>query len=402
MMVPLKKLFPVLWVAATVLPLCACTSSLIKPDAVSLKKPAGIQLPAQGRLAVLMAPQDLDRKYRIQKFSHTWQLDEGLRIQSAAVSVFGRLFQEALPFEKGNMPHLVARVSGVTHINPIWGKYGADASLWLYYGNGDFVGEFQASGSQVSQRVNDSEALEKAYVKAFAKMGDEMLENEKLSPYFRAGFTDDLAGDREPPSGAGEGPAPVPQERTPTKYDDFLKSVIMVRTDKDTGTGFFISANGFALTDYSVVKRDSSPGVRMNNGLTMLAKVVATDKGRRMALLKVNTKETSWLKMEDTEGGEAGSPIVAIGGPGPQGHSISKGIIRTTRDVKGHLYVETDASLSLGSAGTPLISRDTGKVVGMVTSGIKKTNDKGLHLAISGKEMTAFIGSQRELIRASK
>lgn len=401
-MVPVKEIFRVLLVAVIMLPLSACTSSLIKQDAVSSQKPEGIELPAKGRLAVFMASQDLGRKYRVQKFSHSWELDEGLRIQSAAVSVFGRLFQEALPYEKGNMPHLVARVSGVTHINPIWGKYSADASLWLYCGNGDFVGEFRASGSQVSQRLNDSEALETAYMKAFGKMADHILQNEKLSPYFRAGFTDDLAGDREPPAEVRKRPAPAPREKKRTKYDDFFRSVIIVRTDKGSGAGFFISADGFALTDYSLVTDDLSPSVRMHDGLTMFAKVVATDDGGRLALLKVDIKETSRLKMEDNEGAKVGTPIAALVRPGTESHSIVEGIIGAIRDVEHHLYVETEAPLSRESAGTPLISRDTGKVVGMVTSGMKQANDEGLRLAISAKEMVAFIAGQRGLIPASK
>lgn len=181
------------------LSICACGFN--RPASIVIENRLGTELPANARLSVYMTPSELNKKYvpgicyscGIQALvaGSMISLDEGKRIQSAAIKVFSRLFKEVSPNQESQKVHLVARINGTTNYSYFWDTYEADATVLIYSGNDTLIGTFNAKAT-VRSRVSDTVGLENAYIKAFEKISSQMLENEILSKYFMNGFTDDL------------------------------------------------------------------------------------------------------------------------------------------------------------------------------------------------------------------
>jgi hypothetical protein len=110
-----------------------------------------------------------------------------MTIQRAAIKVLDQAFTQVLPSGELQNPNWIARVSGSTHIDQVWGTYTANAHLALYDANNDLIGGFDGKGQQMSALVNDSNALENAYIKAFVQITDAMLQNEKVISSLRYG-----------------------------------------------------------------------------------------------------------------------------------------------------------------------------------------------------------------------
>ena len=56
------------------------------------------------------------------------------------------------------------------------------------------------------------------------------------------------------------------------------------------GSGFFISADGFAVTNYRVVDHAKSVQITTDDGTLYTAKVIGTDRKTDLALIKVDGK----------------------------------------------------------------------------------------------------------------
>lgn len=170
----------------------ACTVAPIKQKSIVFENPYGIQIPANARLSIHMEPSQLNKIYVVQAVLNRFEIVEGRRIQDAAKKVFMKIFTTASPSTECRNPHLIAKVSGSSHVDAFWGTYNADANVILTFGNGDFVGRYSANGNTNSGSIKDSNALENAYILAFTQIAANILKEEKLIVYFKDGFTDAL------------------------------------------------------------------------------------------------------------------------------------------------------------------------------------------------------------------
>jgi hypothetical protein len=162
-----------------------------------------------------------------------------------------------------------------------------------------------------------------------------------------------------------------------------IKSTVTIkRKDGGHGSGFFLSSNGYLLTNEHVIAGSESCEALLSNGISLPLEVIRSDKKRDIALLKIPGSgypplplDTSYIK------GKIGSDIVAIGTPKDidLGQTVTKGIISGLRDFEGQIFIQTDASINPGNSGGPLINKK-GQVVGIVTS--KNMNAEGIAYAI--------------------
>jgi hypothetical protein len=182
-----------LWILA-VLSFYAC--GLNKSASIVIDNKIGAKLPANAKVSIYMTPSELNKRYECVfckglVSQPIISLDDGKRMQHAAIKVFSSLFKEVSPNQESQKLHLVARINGTTNYNRFWGAYEADATVLLYSGNGTLIGTFNAKATETSN-PSDTVGLENAYIKAFEKISSQMLENEILSKYFINGFTDEL------------------------------------------------------------------------------------------------------------------------------------------------------------------------------------------------------------------
>ncbi len=180
----LRNVIHLLTVFTALLMLIACAAEPIKTRSITFEKSPEIKLPAKARLSVYLPPEELNRRI--------YHLEEGIIVQSAALRVFDRVFQKASPSRTAKKPHLIATVTAHSSMEPGSKVKSAKAHISLYFGNGQFAGNYNAYAETKSRVDVDPIALRNAYILAFQDIANQMLANEKLALLFRKGFGEEL------------------------------------------------------------------------------------------------------------------------------------------------------------------------------------------------------------------
>jgi serine protease Do len=137
------------------------------------------------------------------------------------------------------------------------------------------------------------------------------------------------------------------------------------------GSGFFISADGYAVTNNHVVDHAQSVQVTMDDGTVYTAKVVGTDPKTDLALIKVEgRKDFPFVKFSDQKP-RIGDWVVAVGNPFGLGGTVTAGIVSASgRDIGNGPYddfIQIDAPINKGNSGGPAFDM-TGNVIGVNTA----------------------------------
>ena len=137
------------------------------------------------------------------------------------------------------------------------------------------------------------------------------------------------------------------------------------------GSGFFISPDGYAVTNNHVVDHAKSVQVTADDGTIYTAKVVGTDPKTDLALIKVDGKKNfSYVKFADRPP-RIGDWVVAVGNPFGLGGTVTAGIVSARgRDIGSGPYddyVQIDAPINKGNSGGPAFDIN-GNVIGVNTA----------------------------------
>ena len=137
------------------------------------------------------------------------------------------------------------------------------------------------------------------------------------------------------------------------------------------GSGFFISPDGYAVTNNHVVDHAKSVQVTADNGTVYTAKVVGTDPKTDLALIKVDgNKDFPYVKFAD-HSPRVGDWVVAVGNPFGLGGTVTAGIVSARgRDIGAGPYddyIQIDAPINKGNSGGPAFNED-GEVIGVNTA----------------------------------
>jgi serine protease Do len=137
------------------------------------------------------------------------------------------------------------------------------------------------------------------------------------------------------------------------------------------GSGFFISADGYAVTNNHVVDHASSVEVTTDDGKTYTAKVIGTDPKTDLALIKVEGKGDFPYVNFETQKPRIGDWVVAVGNPYGLGGTVTAGIVSASgRDIGAGPYddyLQIDAPINKGNSGGPTFDTN-GNVVGVNTA----------------------------------
>ena len=137
------------------------------------------------------------------------------------------------------------------------------------------------------------------------------------------------------------------------------------------GSGFFISADGYAVTNNHVVDKAESVDVTTDDGKTYTAKVIGTDPKTDLALIKVEGRsDFPAVKLAETNP-RVGDWVLAVGNPFGLGGTVTAGIISARgRDIGAGPYddfIQIDAPVNKGNSGVPTFDVD-GNVIGVNTA----------------------------------
>ncbi|MCC7273656.1 MAG: Do family serine endopeptidase [Alphaproteobacteria bacterium] len=137
------------------------------------------------------------------------------------------------------------------------------------------------------------------------------------------------------------------------------------------GSGFFISADGYAVTNNHVVERGQSVEIKSDDGKTYQAKVIGTDPRTDIALLKVEGRtDFPHVRFAD-KAPRIGDWVLAVGNPFGLGGTVTAGIVSASgRDIGAGPYddfIQIDAPVNKGNSGGPTFDVD-GNVIGVNTA----------------------------------
>jgi serine protease Do len=166
------------------------------------------------------------------------------------------------------------------------------------------------------------------------------------------------------------------------------------------GSGFFISSDGYIVTNDHVVDKATDVEVVMDDGKIIPAKVVGTDKKTDLALLKVSTGSNYPYVSFSEKTPRVGDWVLAVGNPFGLGGTVTAGIVSARgRDIGSGPYddfIQIDAPVNRGNSGGPTFNT-LGEVVGVNTAIFSPSGGSvGIGFAIPADVVQNVISALKE------
>src|ERR1041385_1699722 len=165
------------------------------------------------------------------------------------------------------------------------------------------------------------------------------------------------------------------------------------------GSGFFFSADGYAVTkNHTVDKADSVPDTN-DDGTIHNAKVIGTDPRTDLALIKVEGGSFPYVKLSDHTP-RIGDWVIAVGNPFGLGGTVTAGIVSARgRDIGASAYddfIQIDAPVNKGNSGGPTFDTE-GNVIGVNTAIFSPSGGSvGIAFAIPSDTVTSVVAQLKE------
>src|SRR5690242_16799149 len=167
-------------------------------------------------------------------------------------------------------------------------------------------------------------------------------------------------------------------ENNPLFRDPFFRRFFNIpdqaeRPEQSAGSGVIVdSAHGYVVTNFHVIKDALQVTVTLKDRRQFQAKLVGTDPGTDIALLKIDGKNLQALRLGNSDLLNVGDFVVAIGNPFGLGQTVTSGIVsalgRSGLDIEGYEdFIQTDASINPGNSGGALVNLK-GELIGINTA----------------------------------
>ena len=137
-----------------------------------------------------------------------------------------------------------------------------------------------------------------------------------------------------------------------------------------SGSGFFISADGFIVTNNHVIENAEEIKVMLKGGQELKAVLVGRDEGTDLAVIRVEGHDFPFVNFEDRARPRVGDWVLAVGNPYDLGGTATAGIVSAyNRDIGEKFvdYIQIDAPINRGNSGGPTFD-SYGRVIGVNTA----------------------------------
>ncbi|OVE80641.1 hypothetical protein BVY04_05495 [bacterium M21] len=179
------------------------------------------------------------------------------------------------------------------------------------------------------------------------------------------------------------------------------------------GSGVIVSSDGYILTNNHVIAEADEIKVGLpDEKKEYIAKVIGTDPGTDIAVLKIEATGLTAITMTDSDHVEVGDMALAIGNPFGVGKTVTKGIVSALGRGVGlahyENFIQTDAAVNPGNSGGALVDAD-GRLIGINTAIFSRSGgSQGIGFAVPinlarsvmerllthGKVVRGFLGVQ--------
>ena len=178
------------------------------------------------------------------------------------------------------------------------------------------------------------------------------------------------------------------------------EAVVQVRTPGGLGSGFFLNADGYLITNFHVIEGETEISVevyhqkdgQLDRETYKQVKIIAINKFHDLALLKIEDKgapKFKFITLGNSDALNVGDSVFAVGSPLGLERTVTQGILSTkTRELEGNLYLQTSTQINPGNSGGPLFNL-AGEVVGVTN--MKITFGEGLGFAIPVELVKNFL-----------
>lgn len=178
-----------------------------------------------------------------------------------------------------------------------------------------------------------------------------------------------------------------------SSIEQAVQASVTVKTKNGHGSGFFVSENGYVVTNYHAISDSSKLEIIMSDGSKHPAKIIRFDKTSDLALLKIEKNGIVPFNFLLDTPVSMGKEIYVIGTPSAEdlSQTLTKGIISSIRkQANGSRIMQTDASINLGNSGGPLIDKE-GNLLGIVNAKLVGVGVEGISFAIPADEIAKCL-----------
>ena len=165
------------------------------------------------------------------------------------------------------------------------------------------------------------------------------------------------------------------------------------------GSGFFISSDGYAVTNNHVVDKATQVQVTTDDGKTYTAKVIGVDQRTDLALIKVDGGNFPFVRFSE-RAPRVGDWVIAVGNPFGLGGTVTAGIVSARgRDIGSGPYddyIQIDAPVNKGNSGGPTFDVDGG-VIGVNTAIFSPSGGSvGIAFAIPSETVKTVVAQLKD------
>jgi serine protease Do/serine protease DegQ len=170
----------------------------------------------------------------------------------------------------------------------------------------------------------------------------------------------------------------APGQQNPLLADPFFRFFFdapeqQAQPQISAGSGVIIdAAKGLVLTNHHVIANADKILVTLKDRRSFLAKLVGSDRGTDIALLRIKPERLTAVPFGDSHALRVGDYVVAVGNPFGIGQTVTSGIVsalgRSGLNMQGYEdFIQTDASINPGNSGGALINL-RGELIGINTA----------------------------------